>query len=114
MEDIRDQVDYLEDIIDKYKSGSERNLDIKNIVAEFQSLLSSVNKVSDEDINNPREKMDMQKLLESVKNLKNDVQHIQQNSDSGKANTVRERLRKKLADKKAKSGKMKGPDIENN
>lgn len=109
---ISDDVDYLQDMIEKMRMG-ERNIDFKNLVQEFQRLASSMNKLSkNDDDRTPKENKEAKKILESIHELQEDIKKIERTTDSGRANSVRERLKKKLEDRKKLIPKMKEPKIE--
>jgi len=115
-------VNRLQEMVEDYKYGEK--VDLKLLVSEFQNLLKNAKNLpqTDEENDSARKSRQAKNLIESLETLKTDMTNIHRNTDVGRANTIRDRLRKKLDEKKArkeleqkraneKLPKMKGPDI---
>lgn len=120
LEQIQNDIYRLQDAVDDYKTGEK--VDLRNLTSEFQNILKFVKNMSLEDLenlaqNSSRKSKAIENVKESLEYLKQDFSHIQRNTDAGRANKIRDRLRKKLEDKKLKNAesskqtKMKGPDL---
>lgn len=123
IEQMQCDVNRLQEMIDDFKCGEK--VDLKLLVLEFQNLLKRARDFpeTDDDTDSTRKTRQAKNLVESLEMLKTQMTSIQRNTDVGRANTVRDRLRKKLEDKKArkeleekrameKQPKMKGPNVE--